>query len=278
LPDLRGFIYISQNFERHLQFKKVNDIINLKKRLSVNLAKAIEKPLRDYYGLFKISEKKDSNLLTANDQDKNSDFYFTIIKETHDSNGHFIHYSCKPFNNAKKDNPSTSTRIDNFVKVLTHWLENLKFYEEQSVLNDPIVRGYRNEFYTDFKIDDENADFEGFNYSQQRQLSQFFETISKDIDNLKEDQNEELIEEIKGDIRELKATVTTETKNGLMKKFSLVLAKARKGSIAVCDFILKEFAKEFLKEGAKITFNYIKTNAHKLPEYMQHLSETIKNN
>lgn len=254
----------------------MSDIVNLKKRLSVDLAKAIEKPLRDYYGLFKISEKKDNNLLTIIDQDKNSDFYFTIIKETHDSNGHYIHYSCKPYSNSKKDGASTSTRIDNFVKVLAHWLDNLKFYEEQSVLNDPIVRGYRDEFYTDFKIDDDNADFEGFNYSQQRQLSQFFETISKDIDNIKDEQNEELVEEIKADVLHLKATVTTETKNGLMKKFSLVLAKARKGSIAVCDFMLKEFAKEFLKEGAKFTFNYIKTNAHKLPEYMQHLTETLK--
>ena len=146
-------------------------MLNLKKRLSVDLAKAIEKPLKDYYGLYKISDKKDSNLLTLIDQDKHSDFHFIIIKETHDSNGHYIHFSCKPYNNSKKDGASTSAKIDNFVKGLAGWLDNLKFYEERSVLNDPIVRGYRDEFYADFKIAEENSDYQGFNYSQQRKLS-----------------------------------------------------------------------------------------------------------
>jgi len=40
--------------------------------------------------------------------------------------------------------------------------------------------------------------------------------------------------------------------------------------------MLKEFAKEFIKDGAKYSFNYIRTNAHNLPEYMQHLTEAIK--
>jgi hypothetical protein len=253
----------------------MNKITNKKKRLSVDLAKVIEKPLRDYYGLFNIVDKPDI-LLYLSDKDNSSDLYFSIIKETYDSNGLIIHYGCKPFNNAKKDSLSTTTKLDNFVAVLTGWLENIKFYEEDSVLNDPIIRGYANEFYTDFKITDPSADFEGFNYSQQRQLGRFFERLSTEIENVKEESNSEIIEELQAEIIDLQNSITSETKNGVMKKFSFVLAKARKASIKVSDFILKEFVKDFLKEGAKYTFNYISKNANKLPEYIEHLTETVK--
>lgn len=254
----------------------MSDIPNLKKKLSVDLARAIEKPLSSYYGLFVISDKKDSNLLNIHDKDQGSDLYFTIIKETYDSNGHYIHYSCKPFNTSKKDAASTTTKLESFVNILTHWLENLKFYEEKSVLNDPLIRNYRDEFYADFKIAEEDADTSGFNYSQQQQLSAFFEHIAKEIETVQDDRNKELIAEIKSEVTILQDTVASETKNGLMKKFSLVIAKARKGSMKVCNFILTEFAKEFLKEGAKFAFNYAKENAHKLPEYLNHVVETIK--
>lgn len=254
----------------------MSNILNIKKRLSVDLAKALETPLQQYYGLFKIIEDEEKYILHIVDRDKDSDIYFGIIKETYDTSGHYVHYSCKPYNNTKKESLSTSTKIANIPNILKHWLENLKYYEEDSVLNDPLIRGYRNEFFADFKITDDNADFEGFSYSQQRQLSAFFEKISEEIEILKDEKNKVLVETLKNDITELQNSVTSETKNGLMKKFSLVLAKARKGSVKVCDFILKEFVKEFIKDGAKFAFGYVKDNVHKLPEYIQQLSDIVK--
>lgn len=254
----------------------MNEIPNIKKRLSVDLSKIIEKPIREYYSLIKVLETKDKYLLHFVDRDENSDMYFGIIKETHDANGHYIHFSCKPLNSYKMDSVTTATKLGNFVNIFTQWLENIKYYEEDSILNDPILRGYKNEFYADFTITDENADFEGFSYSQQKQLSQFFENIYNDIDQIKDTKNDELINEIKADVLVLQNNITKETKNGLIKKFALILAKARKGSLKACDYILKEFSKEFLKEGAKFTFSYMKDNAHKLPEYLQQITEVLK--
>lgn len=250
--------------------------INLKKRLTVDLAKVIEKPLRNYYGLFKIIENKDNFLLYLRDADNNSDLYFGIIKETSDSSGHNIHYSCKPFDNALKGNHANFTKLNNFDTLLTRWLENIKFYEEESILNDPLIRGYQKEFYSDFKIVDDDADLTGFNYGQQLQLEAFFENIVENIDEIKDEKNAKFIEEIKEEIKSLQESVTSETKNGLMNKFSFLLAKTRKGSSKACQFILKEFTKEFIKEGAKFAFNSALKNADKLPEYIQHFSATIK--
>jgi hypothetical protein len=254
----------------------MNKPVNLKKRLSVDLALIIEKPLKEQYGYFKIQDNKDNFILYLKDADINSNMYFGIIKETSDSNGHYIHYSCRPFSRAKKENATASTTIEKFVPLLNSWLGSIKFYEENSILNDPLLRGYQEEFYSDFKINEYNADFEGFNYNQQLLLDSFLETIMIDIDTLKDTKNKELIEEIKNDAKSLQESITTETKNGFMKRFSFLLAKARKGSIKVCNFILKEFAKEFIKGGAKLMFNYALKNADKLPEYIHHITETIK--
>ena len=101
------------------------------------------------------------------------------------------------------------------------------------------------------------------------------ENIVKNIDEIKDEKNAEFIEEIKEEIKSLQECVSRETKNGLMNKFSFLLAKTRKGSSKACQYILKEFAKEFIKGGAKLAFNYVVKNADKLPEYIQHISQLI---
>jgi hypothetical protein len=251
--------------------------INLRKRFSVDLAKLLEQPLKDYYGIFKILDKKDNYLIYLKDIDDNSDMFFSIIKETNENQGHIVYYSCKPFNNADKESHSNTVKIEHFIPVLTMWLENLKFYEQDSILNDPLLRGYQKEFYNDFKIADENADYEGFDYFQQQKLEAYFEKVEKGIDNFKDGKNVELIEELRSDIIGLQECVTTETKNGQMKKFSFLLAKARKGSIKICNFILKVFFEDFIKDGAKLAFNYAINNADKIPDYIQQIQHYLLN-
>ena len=120
----------------------------------------------------------------------------------------------------------------------------------------------------DYQITDNNADFEGFSYLQQKQLSDFFEKLIdefEDLEDLKDENSSKLIETVKKDISELNSILTSETKNGFMKKFSLVLAKTRKRSLKVCDFILKEFTKEIIKKGTEFAFNCLKDNMLNLP-------------
>lgn len=249
-------------------------ISNVKKRISVNLAKTIEPLVQQYYGLVNIVDETGYKLYFR-DKDSNSDLFFGISKETQDNNSHVIHYACKPINSKTGDGGSTSDRIDNFVKVFNTWLDNLKYYDAESILNDPILRGYQEEFYHDFKIVDEDADIASFNYDQQLRLTEFLEKVYNNIDSIKDERNEKVIEEIKNEVCDLQNKVTSETKNGFMKKLSGLFAKARKAGIKISNFIFKEFIKEFLKEGAKWLFNFAANNADKLPDYIKHLEQTI---
>lgn len=250
-------------------------IANVKKRISVNLSKAIEPLVQEHYGLLTIEDSDDYKIYFR-DRDSNSDLFFGIVKETQDITTHNIHYKCKPSNSKTGDAGAAYGSLEVFKQVFSIWLENLKYYDADSILNDPILRGYQNEFYNDFKIVDDDANETAFNYEQQLRLTEFLDKVYQDIDTIKDERNEKIIEDIKKDIGNLQNSVTTETKNGFMKKLSGLFAKARKGGIKISNFILKEFIKEFLKDGAQWLFNFTSNNAHKLPDYIKHLEEALK--
>jgi len=252
----------------------MGQIPNVKKRISVNLAKEIEPLVRKYFGLFKIVDS-DQYKICFRDKDESSDLFFGIIKELHESQ-HYIYYACKPISSTSGESGSTRASLVNFVKLLTTWLENLNYYNEDSILNDPILRGYQKEFYNDFIIVDTDANETAFNYEQQLRLTAFLDNIYQNIDTIKDERNSKIVEEIKKDVSDLQNAVTTETKNGFMNKLSGLFAKARKGGIKISNFILKEFIKEFLKDGANWLFNFAVNNADKLPEYIRHLEQTIR--
>jgi|GEM_PF-2595920 len=254
----------------------MGQIPNVKKRISVALSKSIEPLVQEFYGLLTIADSDDYKLYFK-DRDSDSDLFFGIVKETQDSNSHNIHYSCKPKNSKSGDSSGqTYDSLNVFLRVFKEWLENLKYYDEDSILNDPILRNYRDEFYNDFKIIDDDADEVSFSYEQQLRLTEFLDKVYYNIDSVKDDRNEKVVEEIKKEVCDLQNCVSTETKNGFMKKLSLVFAKARKAGMKISNFILKEFIKEFLKEGAKWLFNFATNNAGKIPDYIQHLEQTLK--
>jgi len=249
-------------------------MLSNKKKLSVELNKAIEPLLNEYYGYIRI-KKKDGYEVYLCDKDEGSEFYFGIIKETYDNNGQYIHYSCKPQSTTNKTSGSTSNKLPNFSIQFKSWLEIIKYYHQPSILDDPILTGYQEEFYNDFRIVDEDADSRPFSYSQQLCIVQFLDNIANNIDEVKDKRNEELIEEIKEDAESLKNILTNETKNGFMQKLSRLFAKARKAGLKTSNFIFKEFAKEFLKESAKWSFNFAINNLDKLPEYIKTITESL---
>ena len=247
-------------------------IQNVKKRLSVNLNKSIEPLIKKYYKQLKISDSANYQLLLL-DKDESSDLFFGIIAEKIGSSGHIIEFECKPYSSYESVKRQSEDKIEDFTKKFASWLENLNFYNTDSILNDPILQGYQNEFYNDFRIVDEDADEVSFNYSQQLKLTEFIANIIDNIDSIKNEKNEPIVNEIKSDLIDLQDSVTSETKNGFMKKLSKIIAKARKSGIKISNFILGEFIKGFIKTGGSYAFNFVINNADKLPEYIEKMGQ-----
>lgn len=244
-----------------------------KKKLSIEVNKILDKVLKNYVGLFTVKEVEGYEVY-LNDIDETSGFYFAFIKETYDNKSHYINISWMPQSTCNKATSSTSFKIENFEITLLDWLENLRYYNQPSILDDNILKCYQDEFYNEYKILDDDADICPFSFDQQIRLLRFLDNVTKEIDQILDEKNKETIEEIKLKSRELKEILSTETKNGFMQKLGRIFAIARKAGFKTSNFIYKEFIKEFIKEGVKWVFNFAVKN-HKLPEYINYLSENI---
>lgn len=250
-------------------------ISNVKKRISVNLARQIEPLVKEYYKYIRIAELEGYKL-SFRDKDVVSDLFFGIKEERENNIGkHSIAYGCKPRSSVNPEFALEFRTIEGFNNDFKIWLENMKYYATNSILDDPILQGYQNEFYNDFKIVDEDADEVSFNYNQQLMLSEYIENIVDNIDSIKNEKNESTINEIKNDFIELQDSVTNETKNGFMKKLSKIFAKSRKAGVKISNFVVGEFIKGFIKSGGSYAFNFVVNNADKLPEYMEKIGQFV---
>lgn len=244
---------------------------NIKKKLSVDLLKVINRALSEHPGLVK-PKPNDKDDLYLIDNDNNSNFFFAVTKESVGNDGQlYIEYGCKPFSNVHKEFGGHKKKLAEFENSFKEWLNNLEVYKERSPMDDLILIGYADEFLNDFKILDADAEEKAFGFSQQLRLNAYLQTIVEKIDCVKTQENAELIEEIKTESASLQADITNETKSSTMGRLSKIWAKARKAGLKAGEFMVKEFAKEFLKEGAKALFNFAATNANKLPDYIGHL-------
>ena len=244
-------------------------------RLSVVLNRAIENVGKENFNLFDVREKEEY-LLYLQDSDPKTGFYFGITKETpNSSNDHVIQFTRKPGSSYVPTGITQEGRLEFFTKTLEEWFSNIQFYRQPSVLNDPIFDGYQNEFYNDFNLVDEDANYTPFTYDQQLLLDQFLEDVVNNIDEVRNERNSEIIDEIIADTLSLQAELTTETKNGFMKKLSGIFAKGRKAGLKVCKILLEEFAKEILKESTKRIFGFAIHNSGDISKYVKtiiHLS------
>lgn len=249
-------------------------MIKQKKKLSIALNKVIEPLIKENKDFVKLVRHSDYILYFV-DSDPESDFHFGITKETSDGNGHMIHYSWKPHNSQINTGVSSASKLEGFGQHFKGWLSNIEYYNQESILDDPILNGYEKEFFDDFRIIEEDADYAPFNYIQQLLIDQFLSNISEHIGEFRNENNSYLIDEITSDAQSIQASITTEAKNPIMKRLSGLFAKARKSGLKVSNYVIKEFIKEVCTKGADWTFNYMVSNSEKISGYIHHLVNAL---
>ena len=215
--------------------------------------------------------KDDKNLFIAKETYPNSKFYFRVFSPGLNAGKPEYHFSKLPHSeHSLKPYEGTGNR-EFIAQSLTNWLDTISQYHSLPLdEEDFFEKKYEKEFYEDFKIMDEDAQTSTFNFSQQIALNNYIQNTIIYLEDpqteIEEDDRKELIEEAK----KIEKSISTESKEVVIKRNSKFWAKARKKSISICKFIITEFAKEVIKEGAKIGFHFAKEN---LPNYI----ETIKN-
>jgi len=232
----------------------------LKKRVSIAVLNAIAKAMegRGSEDLIRL-DNVSGYLVYFKDRDPNSDFFFGIKREEMSNNNTTIIYIAKkPASGSNINKLEMGVTIDQFANNFSTWLDALIHYSLPNILDDFILGSYQKEFYDEIEIIEEDANRAPFSYAEQLRLNCYLEDVIKNIDEFKTEKNKEQIEEIKLIAAGISEDITNETKNGIMKRLSLLWAKGRKTGIKVSGFLIKEFAKEFLKEGVKTIFETMK--------------------
>lgn len=205
--------------------------------------------------------KTDTALIRFEDMDRTSNFFFEISKYQ-DVNGKFIFISkFRPANQDRTGEGNDSGVASSLDNVFNSWVATLEKYENMAnpfeipEPVDPIEQQYEDEYFAEFEIMDDDAETSSFSYAQQLRIDEYLGRVVFLLEEVKDSNNTEAIEEIKQNVSELRETQTQLTKREVVKKLSKIWAKARKAGIKVAKKVIDEAIKEGVKLLVKGTFD-----------------------
>jgi hypothetical protein len=236
-----------------------------KKDLPLVTLKALE-PYVDLKGdKFEVIEPKE-NLLKVIDKDVDSDFHFTIEKYKKNNNSSF-QFLMTRIPKSVNDNGVYQNWVDisSLGGQFDAWLKLLSEYETtNSFFDDPIAKSFREEFFAEFEIVDEDADISPLNTKQILLLDSYLDSVEAKLSEYTTDQNSQDLQEIKEDIFQLKENLTRKSKKWVISKLTNIWAKiAKQGTKFIKEF-LNESKKELIKQGVKGIIDYVKENGQDL--------------
>ena len=219
---------------------------NLKKKIPLVVLETLESFLSKENETVKLIDPENL-LLKFIDRDDKSDFYFNIDQYKVEPGKYQLLVEYKPKSKEiieKHRGWINHTNLDN---VFNNWVTIIEKYDKiETIFDDPIERKYQEEFYSEFEILDEDADTVSFNLNQQLFLSNYLEKVILAIDTLNSE-NESLTE-IKEEAIELNENLTTLTKRKVIKKLSIIWAKARKYGLPLLKEIYVQVRNELISQ------------------------------
>jgi hypothetical protein len=181
------------------------------------------------------------------DKDKDSPFYFKILScELINGQSYFL-IEKAPVSESNNNGGQIKSPFDSVASIYTDWINLIRKFEAITFTeNDEFIKRYEHEFYTDFKIVDDDADTAPYDLPLQLQIYTLLENVEQYLENQPE---EPVIKELIQETKQLKEDIPNLTKNALAKKVAKILAKARKHGIGLLKKVIEEGTKEIIKRG-----------------------------
>jgi hypothetical protein len=228
----------------------------MKKKIPLLALEKIEPFLLKDNDFFQITTPGDF-LLKFIDKDNDSDYYFIIEQYKIESSKLQLLLNYKPQSQETVENYRVWTNGEILDQVFADWLKLLERYSKvKTIYDDPIEKKYKEEFYTEYEIVDEDASTISFNIEQQLWLDSYLEKVINILDSF--DETNPMIIELKSQVIELKDNLTTLTKKKIIEKLSWIWAKSRKIGLPILKQIYIEIRYEIIKQLVEGNINIIK--------------------
>lgn len=237
-----------------------------KKDLPIVILRVLEPFVTLQGDKFEVVDPED-NLLKVIDKDLESEFYFTIEKYQKNANsGAFNLLLNRVPNNINDIKPLQNwTTISELPTQFENWLKLLEEYESlNSFYDDPIAKAYQDELFAEFEfIKDEDYE-KPLKINQILGLDLYFEKVQLKLEEFKTEKNSAEIEEILGEIDNLRNNLTTKSRKFVIEKLTRIWGKiAKQGTKFIKEF-LTESKKELIKQGVKGIIEFVKENGVEL--------------
>jgi len=223
----------------------------MKKKIPLIVLESLEKFVQLKGEHFEVIEP-DNFLVKMVDKDDNSKFYF-YIESYKIENGLKLIIDWKP---ASKDTIGNTRKLIDIKQLdgfVDNWVKLLKGYEKVNTFyDDPIIKSFAEDYYTEFEILDENAETKPFNTKQILLLDEHLEYIENNLEKFKTEKNTLQLDEIKNDVKELREKLTSKSKKWVIKNLAIVWAKITKQGTSFMKEFLNEAKKTVIREGIKL--------------------------
>ena len=192
------------------------------------------------------------------DIDEDSDFYFKVF---HPKEGkHYV--EMKPANENTVQYGGWQLEAKHTPDFFQIWIDILaKYNSMQTIFDDPILKAYEDEFYEEFKIIDEGADYKPFKYETQKLIQQYIVSVKAELVTKRTEENSDRIEAIIVDCEQLDTNLTKLSQNKIVKWLSKIWAKSRKEGLDVIDKIYTDWKGDTIKKiaeyGVKLVEHYL---------------------
>ncbi len=174
-----------------------------------------------------------------------SDFYFEIVKAvvTKETTSYEVHI--KPFSRGSTDTDIRTVPKILLEKKLMDWLSRLQEYDNiQTILDDPILKKYQQDFEEKLKILDEDADYAPFDLEKQIALLEYLDVIIEKSVHEKNEDNKQDIETIVQESKALKTEINKISKKQSIERLAKILGRVQKASIKLIQEVFVKTAAE----------------------------------
>jgi hypothetical protein len=219
-----------------------------KKKIPLVILKAIEPVIQKNLDAIKFVDETDT-VYSFYDLDRSSEMYFKILSTSTEKGKIYAIIKRQPRHSSDLSVYQVNVEPDKLIAHFNDWIKIIREYNSvQSVLDDPIIKAYEEEFYQEYKIMEEDADRVPFNLNQQLLLDKYLDTVVKKIEKFKGTEKETEALNISKEATSLKMELTSLSKNQTMKRLSKIWAKLRKFGIDTFKTLWKEALKQLAIE------------------------------
>lgn len=226
----------------------------MKKRIPIALRKILDEEYLEAEGLFDYQIMENSIILFT-DSDTKSNYHFEVVS-VQEKNDPLFEINYYPSNDSNLLTFSGSVKISQFRNHFKKWKNLLIQSNTKSPLfDDPITASFKDDYFTEFEIIDEEKDMPLKPY-QILLLDEYFEKTLKQIDKYKNDSNSEQVSDIKDDINELRDNLSSKTRVWVANKVSWIWAKMTKLGVKAMKDMVNEGNKQIVKESIALIIEY----------------------